>query len=49
MVGWQGMVGSVFWSILMVIFSLISCPFEERQCVMDSNYNSHIDHALVFL
>jgi hypothetical protein len=35
MVGWQGLIGTLIWSILMLILANIGCPFSESYCVSD--------------
>jgi hypothetical protein len=48
MVGWQGIVGTILWSILMIILSFVGCPFSEQHCVRDNSGNLHLDHFEMF-
>jgi hypothetical protein len=36
MVGYQGVIGTVFWTILLIIVKFLSCPFADSQCVFDA-------------
>jgi hypothetical protein len=48
MVGYQGIIGTVIWTALLVLFKYVNCPFDSSQCVFDANGNTHLEDFSIF-
>ena len=48
MVGYQGAIGSIFWTIFIVLVKIFPCPFADNQCVFDNNSNTHLEDYSTF-
>jgi hypothetical protein len=42
MVGYQGLIGFVFWTGLMLAVKQLGCPFSDDQCVFSSDGSTHL-------
>ena len=43
MVGYQGLIGVVFWTALIVVMKQLGCPFSDEQCVFSSEGSTHLE------
>ena len=43
MVGYQGLIGFVFWTGLLIAVKQLGCPFSEDQCVFSSDGSTHLE------
>ncbi len=43
MVGYQGLLGTVCTTIIVIFLSFIGCPFPEDKCVFDSDFSLHVE------
>jgi hypothetical protein len=48
LVGWQGLVGTVLWSGVMVVLMFVGCPFSSSQCVVGVDGSNYIENAVIF-
>lgn len=48
MVGYQGVIGTIIWTPLLVLFKYTACPFSDAQCVFGSDGGTHLEDYSTF-